>query len=286
MVSPFTVTALREALPGLRIRRYVCSGGQKHVFHCTFQGTEGALKVILKTSTAEARARREVETMRLANSPNLVRMLSDDLRSVRIMGADYIYFVEEYIEGRDLSDLVTQSWSYEAIVRLTRDLVSAVQELWNHRIVHRDIKPANIRIRPDGQAVLLDVGLACHIDRSTLTFPPAVPGTFGYHSPEQLRRYRHNLDFRSDLFLIGICVYEVIAKINPLMDGIQDPSQYVKRVLGDLVRPITEVDATIPSSLGDLIMRLLKPYANLRPRSFQIVQSLLKKAEEEITCRS
>jgi serine/threonine protein kinase len=256
------------------------------VYRCTFQDSEGALKLIKKTVTAEARARREVETMRLADSPNLVKMLSNDLGSVRIASVKYLYFIEEYIDGEDLSSLLSRNWSHQAIIRLTRDLVNAVKELWNHRTVHRDIKPKNIRIRPNGEAVLLDVGIACHIDRSTLTLPLSVPGTFGYYSPEQLRRYRRNLDFRSDLFLIGICVYEVITKINPFTDGIQETPQYVERVLGGIARPIAELDPTIPSSLADLIMRLLKPYPNLRSRSFETVESLLTKAEEEITCRS
>lgn len=286
MTLPFSMNGLRQALPAISIRHHIFTGGQKHVFRCRVQGADGALKILSRTATAEARAEREVEAMRLANSPNLVKMLSDQLRRVRIEGNDYVYFVEEFVEGNDLSDLISADWTYAAIVGLIQDLVNAVQELWTHRIVHRDIKPRNVRIRPHGQAVLLDVGLACHLDRSTLTSPFQVPGTYGYHSPEQLRQHRRKLDFRSDLFVIGVCVYELIAKTNPLTAGIETDDEYFERVLHVSIPPIEAADPNIPLRLGEFIGSLLKPYPNLRPRSFRAIHEFLNQVQEVVRCRS
>jgi len=284
---PFDVRKLRRALPSLRIGDGIAVGGQKCVLRCQYQGLDGCLKLSPNTPHARARMEREVETMRMVQSPNLVTVLSEEVKSVRLEKTDYIYFVEEYIEGNDLSRLMRKKWRYDEVITLSRDLCRAVEALWGYRIVHRDIKPANVRIRSGGQAVLLDVGLARHMDRASLTASLAMPGTPGYYSPEQIRRRRHDLDFRSDLFSVGICLYEVLGKINPFtyqVDG--DLDEYEKRVLLGTVLPISRLDRSIPPSLAELVSRLLKPQANLRPRSFKIIEKLLGKAEEELRCHS
>lgn len=279
---PFTLDQLRQALPHLNITTHLATGGQKHVFRCTCGGSEAALKLILKTPHSEARAEREVEAMKLADSPHLVRILSEQVEDVEVAGQEYVYFVEEYVEGNDLSDLINMDWSYDAVIRLARNLSAAVRELWKHRIVHRDIKPSNIRVRLNGEAVLLDVGLGRHINRTTLTPPFGLPGTPGYYSPEQIKLYRRRLDFRSDLFLIGLCMYEVTCKVNPLLYETRDDQEYVKRLLTGDITPIDEIDPQVPGTLAQLVMRLLQPYAHLRPRSFEVLDDMFQKAEEEL----
>jgi serine/threonine protein kinase len=104
----------------------------------------------------------------------------------------------------------------------------------------------------------------------------------GYMSPEQIRGFRTNLDFRSDCFLIGICLYEIIAKINPYTQNFTGEREYAERVLHGNVDPVSSFDNSVPAALNELIMRFLKPYANLRPRTFNVIYTLLDRAAEEV----
>jgi serine/threonine protein kinase len=280
---PFTLLDLQSALADdVSITELLARGGQKIVFLCTYESRPAVLKLIVETPQSRARAERELEAMLLAHSPHLVTVLSEQICDVRVSDLDYVYFLEEFVEGEDLSDCLGRDWSYADVIRLGRHLISAVEALWRHRIVHRDIKPKNIRIRPSGDAVLLDVGIGRHVDRTDLTTGLAVPGTVGYHSPEQIRRYRSRLDFRSDLFLIGLCMYQIICGVNPFTDGVQDDDEYVRRILECDIMPVRDNDPEVPPALAALLMRLLQPHPHLRPRSFEVAREMLQAAEEEI----
>src|SRR4029453_17956198 len=79
-------------------------------------------------------------------------------------------------------------------------------------LVHRDIKPGNIMISPDGQPVLLDFGLARDVEDAghTLTETGAIMGTPAYMSPEQLRAQRDKTDRRTDVYSLGVTLYECL----------------------------------------------------------------------------
>ncbi len=136
---------------------------------------------------------------------------------------EQIFIVMQYVEGQTLSDVIKQEvLSEDRIVLLSTQIVSALAAAHLHGIIHRDVKPRNIMITPQGGVKVLDFGLAKNIHQafeptedsiSLLSKTGLVPGTVAYMSPEQLRGER--LDYRSDIFSVGIVISEMINGKNP-----------------------------------------------------------------------
>ena len=113
------------------------------------------------------------------------------------------YFVMEYVPGTDLEDLIHANGplTLAKTCDLVYQMASALAEANKHKLVHRDIKPSNIQVTPEGQAKLLDFGLARSLGNQ-LTEPGVLLGTLDYISPEQIRD-AHSVDIRADLYGLG-----------------------------------------------------------------------------------
>lgn len=136
---------------------------------------------------------------------------------IRLAGVDMNLVAYELHSGGDLTALLApgaQPLAEAELAKIGQDIGSAADALWARRIVHRDIKPANIVRASNGTYVLVDVGLARHVDRSGLTGAGLAVGTPGYMSPEQARG-RRDLTVHSDAFALGITLYEIAAKVHP-----------------------------------------------------------------------
>ncbi|HEV3260123.1 MAG TPA: response regulator, partial [Gemmataceae bacterium] len=113
------------------------------------------------------------------------------------------YFVMEYVSGQDLEAYVEAHGPLPAAraCELVYQIASALDEAHKHNLVHRDIKPSNIQLTPEGQAKLLDFGLALHFC-SRRTEPGTLLGTVDYMAPEQARD-ASSVDIRADIYGLG-----------------------------------------------------------------------------------
>lgn len=275
-------------------------GGQKLVFPCAVEGVSCAVKFILlnnmsddcdgtiesKIEATKARVEREINIMKLIDSPYIVKIGTVDLTATTISGQNVLFYSEEWIDGQDLSNIMQSSKKLPAIevVKLAIDIVQAISELWKLNKVHRDIKPQNITRRAcNGSYVLLDLGLAFDLDDKSLTQLGLVPGTKTYFSPEQLDvHHKRDIDFRSDLFSLGIVLYQVITGVHPFYTyGMMDYELFSKIISQPIVVPNT-IDAGIPKSLSDLICRLLSKQPSGRYRKCSILLDELEKIIEEL----
>jgi response regulator RpfG family c-di-GMP phosphodiesterase len=138
------------------------------------------------------------------------------------------FFVMEYVPGQDLEEYVQDNGPQSAAKAcdLMHQVASALAEAHNHNLVHRDIKPSNIRITPEGQAKLLDFGLARHFPTG-VTEPGVLLGTVDYMAPEQVQD-AHGVDIRADLYALGGTLYWCLTGQAPF------PSS------GNIVRELTE----------------------------------------------
>ena len=273
-----TIENLRAALPpDVEVRWAIHKGGQRYVYDVAVKGEHRVLK--LMPEDGRARAEREVIIGRRFDHPNLSKIVDEELQEVEVDGETFVYFTEEFIEGETLAKRTEAMTPCEAL-GLGRELVSAVTYLWErHHIVHRDIKPLNIMVKPDGTFVLLDIGVARHQDLTTLTVVPGEhqPGTIGYLAPEQLAPLKgREIDYRADLFAIGIVVYEQLTRRLPF-----DPTSASYRTL--LTTGLAPDLEDAPHVVAELLTRLLAPRPHGRFRIEKAAEAI-NEAREELEC--
>lgn len=212
------------------------AGGQGSVYRGTCDGHEAAIKAFSPT-TDERRIKRELDTLQRLTCPHLVRVLG--VEAVRIVSMGEITVVAyELHSGGDLTQHLgpTAAKLSEAdLVKIAAEVGLAIDVLWKERIVHRDVKPANIVRAADGRLVLVDLGLARHVDRSGITRPGGAPGTPGFMSPEQAEG-RQNLTIHADAFSLGVTLYCLAAREHPfggrqdvIMSRVVPPRLHTKR---------------------------------------------------------
>jgi eukaryotic-like serine/threonine-protein kinase len=257
--TPITIAVLNSGLPAaFRVDRPLGSGGQGAVFLGSYNGTEAALKLFDPRGDPR-RIERELRLLAEIDCPNLVKLL--DSTTVTINGTDLTLVAYEYHPGGTLLERLTPqspAATVDELKRMGKEISTAIESLWNKRIVHRDVKPANIVLARDGRHILVDVGLARHIDLSDITALGAIPGTRGYMSPEQARG-RRNLTIHADVFSLGVTVYEYAAKTHPYQ---RDQAQIPRFTPRDLAHFRND----LPALLVRLIHEMMAPSAARRPR--------------------
>lgn len=260
---------------GLTLGRQIHDGGQRKVFEADDRGTEVVIK--LMPEDERNRAEREVSIGATFDHPNLPRILDDEVFDVELDGDEFVWFRERFIEGETLEKRIDNYDPCQAL-SLAGDLIAAVTYLWEkHTVVHRDIKPVNIMVRPDGTFVLIDVGIGRHQTESSITSGLFGPGTRGHVAPEQMMPNKgRKLDSRTDLFLIGIVVYQVLVGVRPFRP--RKPDYETKLLAGDWPRP-----EGLPPQIGDLLERLLGHRPHQRPSLAQ-ARDMVNQGKKELAC--
>ena len=133
-------------------------------------------------------------------------------------------------------------------------IAQGLAEAHGRKIVHRDIKPANLLITKDGLVKIVDFGLAKLGGRAELTRTGATPGTVSYMSPEQLRG--DDVDQRSDIWALGVVLYEMIAGEAPFKGEYEQAMTY--SILNDQPRPVATVRPEVPGELGSIVEKCLE----------------------------
>jgi serine/threonine protein kinase/WD40 repeat protein len=250
-------TAMEAFEVGRRVGRYrlmeqIGEGGMGVVF--VAEQTEPisrkvALKVIkpgMDSRTVIARFEAERQALAMMDHPNIARVLDAGTTNERLP-----YFVMELVRGMPITQYCDQAkLSIDDRLRLFQDVCAAVQHAHQKGIIHRDLKPSNILItlhdsKPVVKVIDFGVAKALHqslTDHTIYTAFNQVLGTPLYMSPEQLELSGLDIDTRSDIYSLGVLLYELISGALPF-----DRDRLLKSGFDEMRRIIREEDPPRPS---------------------------------------
>jgi serine/threonine-protein kinase len=222
--------------------------------------------VALKTTTTEVanspdllkRFYREGQAAAKLSHPNIVTIYEID-------EANGIPFIAmEFLEGENLQKIISERRELLILrkLQITIDTCRGLHYAHQHGVVHRDIKPGNIVVLTNGQIKIVDFGIA-RVGVSSMTMTGQVLGTVMYMSPEQVQG--HKVDARSDVFSLGIVLYELLTYQKPFT-GEDVPTIFFK-ILNDPPEPITTYLPQCPAELEQIVQRALAKDRNQRYQS-------------------
>jgi Flp pilus assembly protein TadD/predicted Ser/Thr protein kinase len=253
-----------RVLGDFRLLREVGRGGMGVVFEARQLSLDRrvALKVLpphltQRTSTV-ARFRREAAVIAGLDHANIVRVLAVG------QDGDTHWFAMEFVEGTPLDRLLRENtergersdgWTRRAVA-IAAEVADALEHAHRAGVVHRDVKPSNVLLRPDGTAVLTDFGLARDDEVPSVTLPGGRTGTPFYMSPEQAAGDRDGIDHRTDLFSLGVTLYEMLTARRPF-DG--DTTESVLHGIRTCEAPDPRrFNAALPGDLAAVVLRALE----------------------------
>jgi tRNA A-37 threonylcarbamoyl transferase component Bud32/tetratricopeptide (TPR) repeat protein len=269
-------------IPGYRMTRRLGEGGMGAVFLAEelALGRQVAIKVvsdkIARDSEIRARFLREARLLATVEHPNVVRVYTFGEIDERA------YLVMEYVEGETLADRIrrTGPMAPDAALAAVRAVADALSTAWEEKVIHRDIKPSNILFDKRGRLRVADFGLAKGIESATdssLTQTGYLLGSPHYVAPEQAAG--HEADFRSDIYSLGIVLFELITGRKPY-DG-QSAVAIVAKHLHEPLPNVRELVPDLPDEIADLITWMTAKDPAHRPQSYAELLSVLR--EDSLT---
>jgi len=166
-----------------------------------------------------------------------------------------IYVVSQFIEGITLADRIKAgSLPERDAAQLLATVARALQHAHDRRLIHRDVKPANILLQTQtGKAYVTDFGLA--IREQDYLQQNIIAGTASYMSPEQARGEGHRLDGRSDIFSMGIILYEILTGKTPFRGS--SPLETLHEVISKELKRPRDIRESIPAELERICLKAL-----------------------------
>jgi eukaryotic-like serine/threonine-protein kinase len=227
------------------------AGGMGKVYKVrnTLSDRVEAMKVLLPDLSEQQeladRFLREIKVLASLHHPNIA-----ELRTALTIG-NQLVMIMEYVEGTTLASRLQQGdMRYADALACFDQVLAALSCAHSQRIVHRDIKPANIMLAPYGIVKLMDFGIARSGNDMGLTMTGTTLGSVAYMSPEQVRC--EPLDGRSDLYSVGVSLYETITGQRPYVSD--NNFEVMQAHLQVPATPPIDLKPDIPPGLNQLIL--------------------------------
>src|SRR5437773_2086451 len=265
-----------------RIESLIGIGGMGEVYLARDErlGRKAALKLLPDSLTTDetqlSRFKNEARSASALNHPNILTVYEIGTEGNRQ------FIATEFIEGITLRALLARGrMNLHSALEIAVQVASALAAAHEAGVVHRDIKPENIMLRPDGYAKVLDFGIAKlteqrltsddHTGETTAALQTRlglVLGTARYMSPEQARG--QTVDARSDIWSLGVVIYEMIAGIPPFHG--ETPSDCIASILTTEPLPLSGVLPEVPLNLESILQKALRKNSDER---YQTIKEML-----------
>jgi serine/threonine-protein kinase len=287
------VLTIGENLGHYKVQSAIGAGGMGEIYRAsdTRLRRDVAIKILpekfMQNASAVERFMREAHAASALNHPNILTIYD-------IGKHDEIHFIAtEFVEGQTLRERIkAASLALAEALDIAVQVSGALVAAHAAGIVHRDIKPENIMVRADGYVKILDFGIAKlsertpqkgETDAATLiqeakTTPGMILGTASYMSPEQARGME--VDARSDIFSLGVVIYEMIAGRLPFAGG--TISDVIASILKSEPKPLGELVKNIPSELEWSIAKALNKDREQRYQTIKGFLSDLKRMRQRL----
>ncbi|HMF11630.1 MAG TPA: serine/threonine-protein kinase, partial [Gemmataceae bacterium] len=232
--------------------------GDVYLAHDAVMDRQVAVKVPSARLLATDRAREEF----LREARSVARLQHEGIVRAHDFGeADgRCYIVFEFVDGESLADrikperLATHPLPTEEAVRIVAAVAEALHYAHLQEMFHRDVKPANILLDRQGRPKLTDFGLAVR-EEDLAGQRGILAGTLFYMSPEQLRREGHHIDGRTDIYSLGVVLYELLCGRRPFEAKTQD--DLFDQILNRQARPPRQIKDSIPVELERVCLKAL-----------------------------
>jgi eukaryotic-like serine/threonine-protein kinase len=239
-----------------QIVRHIARGGMAQVYLAQdlLLDRPVALKVLFAELAANRsfveRFRREARAAANLNHPNIVAVYDWGEQS------QTYFIVMEYLEGQTLRELILRNRRIppRQAAEIGAEIAAALAFAHHHGVIHRDVKPGNVIISPNGLVKVTDFGIARAGDpNDNLTQTGAVMGTATYFSPEQAQG--KPLDNRSDLYSLGVVLYEMVSG-NPPFTG-ENPVAIAYQHVRELPAPFSQLKLRVPAPFEAIVAKTM-----------------------------
>ena len=219
------------------------------------------------------RFRNEARAGGVLNHPNIVTIYDAGEQD------GMFYIAMEVIEGTTLHQMMAQHRTLpaERVIEMGRQICAGLDYAHAHGVIHRDVKPANIMITPAGMVKIMDFGIAKSMGGG-MTTDGQVLGTPNYMSPEQVKG--KPLDGRSDLFSLGVVLYEMLTGEKPFSG--QNVTTIIYKIVNEDPVPPAQLDPKIHPGLSTVITRCL---AKSPEERYQTGAALVRELENHESIR-
>jgi serine/threonine protein kinase len=237
------------------VGRLLGAGGMAEVF----EGRDRLLarRVAIKVLQAQfvrdpsflIRFKREAQAAASLSHPNIVGVYDTGTED----GTHFI--VMEYVDGRTLKEVIRAEGPLypERAAEICADVCSALAAAHARGLIHRDIKPGNVMLTPEGKVKVMDFGIARATTSETITQTAAVVGTAQYISPEQAQG--QTVDYRSDLYSLGCCLYEMLTGTVPFTGA--TPVAIAYRHVREDPTPPRQLNPDVPAPLEAICLKAM-----------------------------